>query len=126
VFPGNSQGFGGSSTGLKSATAVYANATSGPNADVPAEGVLAYVQFSTAGVPAGVYNVGLENDDLFGASLMVNLAGVMEPGRDYFLVPGTITVTPEPSSLMLGLLAAAGVAFVGVRRYRCTAVHEAN
>jgi hypothetical protein len=118
VFPGNSQGFGGSSTGLKSATAVYANATSGPNADVPAEGVLAYVEFSTAGVPAGVYNVKLENDELFGASLMVNIAGVMEPGRDYFLVPGMITVTPEPSSVLLGSFAAVSLSVLCARRYR--------
>ena len=111
-------GDGAGSTGLKPAFAVFANAPSGINADVPASGVLAYVTFDTnfAAIP-GVYNVSFTMDDL-GFTLMAKQTGTLENDVDYFLVDGQITVTPEPSSVLLGLFAAAGLAAVGVRRYR--------
>jgi hypothetical protein len=122
VYPGDSLGDGDSSTGYKPAYAVFTNATSGPNADVPATGTLAFVTFSaeaTQGVvPIGDYNVSLTMDDL-GDTLLALVTGPLEPGVDYFLEPGTITVfIPEPSSVVLGLFAAAGLAAVGIRRCR--------
>jgi hypothetical protein len=116
VFPGDSGGNGGSSTGLKPAYAALANASSGPDADVPASGVLAYMTFGTAGVPAGEYDVGFENPDL-GFTVMADIAGVLEMNVDYFLVPGTITVVLEPSSIGLCVFAPAGLA-AAAGRYR--------
>lgn len=109
--------FSGGSTGRMPAYAVFANAPSGAAADVPASGTLAYITFSAVGVPVGPYPVTFDNPDL-GLTLMAKITGTLEAGVDFILNPGTITVTPEPSSVVLGLFAAASVVAVGVRRHR--------
>jgi hypothetical protein len=109
-------GDGAGSTGYQPAFAVFANATTGPNGDFPASGVLAYITWDSSGVPAGVYNVLLWSSDL-GDSLVAKTSGPLELGTEYHLVPGSFSI-PEPSSALLALLAAAALATVGVRRHR--------
>jgi hypothetical protein len=99
----------GTSTGLKPAYAVFANATSGPSADVPASGVLAYVTFQMNAVAAGTYHVSFTSDDL-GPTLMAKTTGPLELGVDFFLVDGSFTSIPEPASGLLGAIGAAGAA----------------
>jgi hypothetical protein len=107
----------GGSTGFKPAYAAFTNATSGPAADVPANGTLAFVTFSAVGVPFGTYSVSLTMGDL-GDTLVAKATGPLELNSEYFLLDGTITVIPEPSSVVLGMFAAVGLAAVGIRRYR--------
>ncbi len=106
----------GNSTGYKPAFAVFANATTGPNADVLASGVLAYVTWSNVGVPAGVYNVGFTSADL-GITLVGKTTGLLEPGVDYFVEPGTLGL-PEPSSVVLAIFGALGLMGWRMRRKR--------
>jgi hypothetical protein len=110
-------GDGAGSTGLKPAFAAFATAVSGPDSDVPASGVLAYVTFDTNGAIPGLYNVFLESDDL-GFTLMAKTSGPLELGSEYFLDAGTITVVPEPPSVVLGICAAVGLLSLVVHRRR--------
>jgi MYXO-CTERM domain-containing protein len=109
VFPG--------STGLETAYAIFCNATTGANADFPASGVLAFVTWETNNAALGDYPIGLSSNDL-GDTLVAKVTGLLNINDEYFIHPGTITVTPEPSSVVMSLFAAAGVAAVAVRRYR--------
>jgi hypothetical protein len=109
-------GDGAGSTGYQPAFALFANATSGPSSDFPASGVLAYITWDSSGLAGGVYNVFLSSTDL-GDTLVAKTSGPLELGVDYFLIPGSFTI-PEPSSVVLGLVAVAGFAAVCVRRYR--------
>jgi hypothetical protein len=94
------------SSGYQPAFAVLAEAFSGPERDFPANGVLAFITWNATGVPVGTYPVGFVSNDL-GRTLGVGT-----------LVPGTITViaNPEPPSLLIGLLAGAGLVGVCIRR----------
>lgn len=107
----------GTSTGYKPAFAVFANATTAPNGDVPATGDLANITWDSTGAPIGVYQVFLTSQEL-GDTLVGSLSGLLNINDQYFIEAGTIEVIPEPSSIVMGLFAAAGLAAVATRRLR--------
>ncbi len=78
----------------------------GPN------GVLAFVTLDSTGIAPGTYAITLTHPEL-GPS---DLPPFFTP--DTPLIDGTITVTPEPGSIVLGLFAAAGIGAVAIRRRR--------
>jgi hypothetical protein len=82
---------------------------------VVANGTLAFVTVDTTGVAGGVFPLGLFNPDLGPTDFAVN------PGFDAILVDGSITVVPEPASIVMGLFAAAGIGAVVIRRRRAKA-----
>jgi hypothetical protein len=108
----------GVSTGLKPAFAAFCNAISGPDADVPVgtSSVLAWLTFETDDAPPGVYPISLTSPEL-GATFLTKITGTLELDVDYILIDGQIYIEPEPSSWLLGLLAAAGVLSLGARRW---------
>jgi MYXO-CTERM domain-containing protein len=63
-----------------------------------------------------VFNVFLSSNDL-GDTLVAKTSGPLELGTEYLLFSGNLSI-PEPSSVVLGLFAATGLAAVCVRRYR--------
>jgi hypothetical protein len=75
------------------------------DADVGPNGVLALLTIDTTGVPVGVYDLFLHYDeDFFSATV---ISGI--PNQSTVLIDGTLTVIPEPSSIILALVAAAGL-----------------
>jgi len=80
-----------------------------------ANGLLASVTFDTTGIPAGVYSWSLTNHPLGATDLGTDL-------QDEFIYPnvtnGTLTIVPEPSSVVMGLFAAAGIGAVAIRKRR--------
>jgi hypothetical protein len=86
--------------------------------DVPAHGNIAgIVTIDTTGFGPGVYDLWVgDNNPLFGAGLLgSDWAGTATPT---WTEPGSITIVPEPGSVVLALFAAAGVAGVVIRRRR--------
>lgn len=76
---------------------------------LPALGVLAYVTFDATGVLPGIYPFSLFN--FVGPS-------DLPPFATPFLVSGSVTVIPEPGSIVLALFAAGGLCAVAIRRRR--------
>jgi len=82
---------------------------------VPGTGVLAFVTVDISGLALGTYDF-----------LVSGWAPIGFPGSDFAgstgvtpsLIDGTITIVPEPSSVVMGLFAAAGLAAVVIRRRR--------
>ncbi len=79
---------------------------------VSASGNLALVTLDTTGFGPGVY-----------AFLVGGVPGIGFPPSDFAGLPtntldGTITIVPEPSSVVMALFAVAGVAVVAIRRRR--------
>lgn len=90
--------------------------------EILADGNLAIVTLSTVGVAPGVYGFYLWMDDI-DLGLTVSDVGVLpefdpDGGNAAFLVHGTITVTPEPSTMVMSLMGVVGIGAVAVRRYR--------
>ncbi|MGD9721336.1 MAG: PEP-CTERM sorting domain-containing protein [Pirellulales bacterium] len=106
----------GTSYGQNVAYGAAPNATSGPSADAPANGVLAHVTVDTTGVFGGIYPLSLTDPFIFGPTLLSKVTGPLVLGEDYVLVDGMLGSIPEPSSLVLAALGAAGVAVVSLRR----------
>jgi hypothetical protein len=77
---------------------------------VTADGILAFVTVDTTGIFAGTFPVSLTNPDLGPSDFAV------DPGNDAILVNGQWNVIPEPSSIVMGLFAAAGLGAVMIRR----------
>jgi hypothetical protein len=81
-------------------------------------GIHAIITVSTVGVAPGVYDFTDGNDsgisELFSA--IVSDEGVAV--GELIVEAGTLTVVPEPGTIVLGLFAAAGLASVAVRRHR--------
>jgi hypothetical protein len=79
-----------------------------------AGGTYALLTVSTVGVPAGVYSIDLSSTTL--------LLSNPETGDAEFVqlsfAPMQFTIIPEPSSIVMGLFAAAGMAAVVIRRRR--------
>jgi|GEM_PF-2676616 len=75
-------------------------------------GVLAYLTLDTTGLAAGDYTLSLTSD-LIGPSVLYS-AGAAPT----VLINGTLSVVPEPSSVVLGLFGIAGVAAIAIRRRR--------
>lgn len=88
-------------------------ATAG-NASVNTEGVYLTMTVTTVGVPAGQYFV-----DLSATTLSNGLDGDLEPIPTPLDAQSfTLSIVPEPSSIVMGLFAAAGLAAVVIRRRR--------
>jgi len=108
VFAGNNTGqtdflaFGGlDQYSLTTTTA----GTVGPN------GTLAFITFNGTGVAPGTYDFSLTN--FIGASDLPPFTAAMT-----LRVDGTVTVIPEPGSIVLAVFAAGGVCAVAIRRRR--------
>ncbi|MGD9721335.1 MAG: PEP-CTERM sorting domain-containing protein [Pirellulales bacterium] len=108
----------GTSFGQNTAFGAAPNATSGPSADAPATGILAKYTIDTTGINAGLWPLSLTDPFIFAATLLSKVTGPLEAGVDYTLVDGSLEIVPEPSSIVLGLFAAAGLAAVVIRRRR--------
>ena len=118
VFGANNTGQGGSpappALKIKQSTTTAAG-TVGPWA---VSSLLAHVTFSTVGVSPGVYALRIMGMATAGGGSTTNFAIVAidaNASRN-----GTITVTsvPEPTTLVLGLFAAAGLGVVAIRNRR--------
>jgi hypothetical protein len=119
VWAGGSGGIGGppngttaDSSGLEAIVALATNGFASQNT----AGIYATLTVTTVGVPAGQYVMDLSATDL--------LLSDPETG-DFVFVPlsfGPLTLSipgvPEPSSIVMGLFAAAGLAAVVIRRRR--------
>jgi hypothetical protein len=77
-------------------------------------GIYATLTVSTVGVAPGVYSFSLAGTDLFNG-LNEDFEGI--PVELQF-APMSLSIVPEPSSVVLGLFAAAGMAAVVIRRRR--------
>jgi MYXO-CTERM domain-containing protein len=82
-------------------------------------GIYATLALDATGVPAGNYSISLINNpvgptQLYGSTIPLEI------------IDGTITVTPEPASVVMGLFALAGLAAVAVRRHRARRVMAAR
>jgi MYXO-CTERM domain-containing protein len=117
VWAGGSGGIGGppngttaDSSGLETIVALATNGFAAQNTG----GIYATLTVTTVGVGAGDYVVDLSATDL--------LLSDPETGEFVFVPltfgPLTLSVVPEPSSIVMGLFAAAGLAAVVVRRRR--------
>jgi MYXO-CTERM domain-containing protein len=84
--------------------------TGTPSGFVPT-GIVALVTVDTTGIAPGTYELNLVSP-IFGPS---SVSAGPEPGG---YMNGTITVVPEPGSVVLGLFAAAGLGAVVIRRRR--------
>jgi PEP-CTERM motif len=84
-------------------------------------GVFLTLTIDTTGVPAGVYAVSLTDHPFLGITGVFTVLSPPEP-IPLEIINGTITVTPEPASLVMGLFAVAGLAAVAVRRHRARRV----
>jgi len=102
---------GGLNTGTQTAASAVIFAPKAANSQP-----LTSITLVTNGAAPGVYTWSLVNPGLLGATTFVQPAGAgIIPTN---LVAGTITVVPEPGSVVLGLFAAAGLAAVMIRRRR--------
>ncbi len=90
-------------------TPAYFTATSWGH--VP-EGIVAWVTVDFTGIEPGVYDLFLSNEDLGPSSVYYGLFG-----RGFF-TNGTVTLVPEPSSILLGIVAAASLGAIALRRRR--------
>lgn len=75
-------------------------------------GTVALITIDTTGIAAGTYPLALTSDVL-GPSAAYNQGGV--PG---IFTNGSVTVIPEPSSVVIALFGAAGIGAVAIRRRR--------
>lgn len=80
-----------------------------------ANGLLATVTFDTTGVPAGVYSWSLTSHP-FGPTDLGTDANFENIVPD--ITNGSLTIVPEPASVVMGLFAAAGVGVVAIRKRR--------
>lgn len=111
VFETNNQGqfaFGGPQFRTPGYEPAYYTTT---NFGTVPTGVVGWVTVDFTGIAPGVYNLSLENP--VGPSAVYDMFGV--PG---IYVNGTVTLVPEPSSIMLGLFAAASLGAIALRRRR--------
>lgn len=108
---------GGPSYGQNTAFGAAPNATSGPSADAPATGVLAFITVDTTGIFFGSWPLSLTDPFIFGPTLLSKITGPVDPAG-YTLIDGSLNIVPEPSSVVMGLFAAAGLVAVAIRRRR--------
>jgi hypothetical protein len=116
IFFGNNTGLGLFGGATNPPSLIPAVATTTASGFVISNGLLATVTFDTTGVPAGVYSWSLTGHPDFGDT---------DFGTDEnfdFIYPtvtnGTLTIVPEPASVVMGLFAAAGVGVVAIRKRR--------
>ncbi len=116
VFFGNNTGQGGTPAppALKiKQTTTTASGSVGPWAS---PSLLAHVTFSTVGVNTGVYALRIKGMATSGGGATTSFAVVaLDQNASQ---NGTITVVPEPTTLVLGLFAAAGLGAVAIRNRR--------
>ncbi len=110
IFFGNNTGQGGSPP--PPATKVKQTTTTA-SGTVSANGVLGHVTFSTVGVLAGVYDLRMTGMATAGGGSRTDFAGIAPT-----ITNGTITVVPEPSSVVLGLFSLAGLSAIAIRKRR--------
>lgn len=109
IFAGNNTGQG--SGFPPPATKVKATTTTG-GGTVSANGLLATITFSFVGVPTGTYPIRMTAMAATGGGSTTNFAGI-----DANITNGFFAF-PEPSSIVLGLFALAGLSAVAVRKRR--------
>jgi len=96
-------------------TNIYQGGTTTGTGTVAADGVLAHVTIDITGWAIGVYPLWVSDaNPLFGDGLL----GSAYSQQITSAADGTITIVPEPSSIVLGLFAAAGMAAMVIRRRR--------
>jgi hypothetical protein len=101
----------GISTGYKIAYGAHADALTGPDANVPANGALAYLKITALNdVPTGVYNVSFAPDEV-GPTQFASTSGSL----DYVILNTLFVVAPEPSSIVLGVFSIAALAWLAIR-----------
>lgn len=81
----------------------------GPN------GVLAIVTLDTTGIPLGTYSFSLTHP-FFGPSDLPPFNTMNEAPLNMTLVNGTLTIVPEPATMVLGLMAAMVLGGIAIRR----------
>ena len=87
------------------------SATQTVSGSIAASGTLAFLTFDATGVAPGVYTLHLTN-------LTFGIPTDTQPFLSPILVNGTVTVIPEPGSIVLALFAAGGLCAVAIRRRR--------
>jgi len=88
---------------------------------ISSNGLLATLVISTVGATPGVYDLRLITEVTGGgggANSSFSFTGAGTTGGTSSFTNGTITVVPEPSSVVLGLFAAAGLGAVALRNRR--------
>jgi hypothetical protein len=88
----------------------------------PNPGVLLKVTIDTTGVTSGTFALIMdETNDVFNGYSSNYSNSPPEAGDlalDFDIINGSVTIVPEPSTVVLGLLAAAGLGLVAIRRRR--------
>jgi hypothetical protein len=108
LFPnGTTSGGSGLETGAAFQTPSFTPSTN--------EGIFITLTFDTTGIAPGVYSFSLNNPNFTN-----NFYGALDENFDPIPTPltvldGTLTVVPEPASVMLGSFAIAGLALVATR-----------
>jgi hypothetical protein len=84
-----------------------------------ASGIYVSLTFNTAGVAPGVYSFSLTENPVWPTRMFSGLDDELEPiPVPLDIINGTLTVVPEPASMMLGLFAIVGLAVVTIRSQR--------
>jgi hypothetical protein len=110
--------FTGNNTGQNSffpipPSAGYAFETTTTNSGtVAANGILAHLSFDTTGFTSGTWVLQLSENAITG------LPSDLPPFTSPVLIEGSITIVPEPGTIVLALFAAGGLCAVAIRRRR--------
>jgi len=92
--------------------AQYSIVTNSGTVPVPPSAVLATIMVNTTGITGGVFTLAVGPNQFAGTS---DMAGGPVPAGT---VDGSITVVPEPTSVVLGAFAIAGLGAVAIRKRR--------
>jgi len=110
VFAGNNNGISDFGPPYEAPSREVVAITTTVSGTVGPNGTLAFIELDTTGIAPGVYAFSLTSP-LFGPS---DLPPFSAP--DTNLIDGTLTVVPEPSTVVLGGLAGLGLALAAYRR----------
>jgi len=111
--------FAGNNTGQQDFGAPYippsrevVGITTTTSGTVSPNGVLAYLTLDTTGLTSGDFTLSLTSE-VIGPSVLYPSGGAST-----ILVNGTLSVVPEPGSIVLGMFGAIGIAAIAIRRRR--------
>ena len=123
IWVGGSAGIGGVADGTtttgtgRRTTASFLTAGGGTPQNT--DGIFATLTLSTVGIAPGTYSFSLTAHPNGASDLFNGLDEFDEPiPTNLQMVNGSLTVVPEPGSMVLGLFAVAGLATVAIRRHR--------